>query len=317
MPQSPLAADLRRIMRGRWRVEAPLAPLTTMRVGGLAYAVCCPEDRADLQALLRYASRNSLPVMTLGQGSNILFPDDGWPGIVIMLQDMAEEYRLDNGLLEVGAGFRLPKLVAQTTRQGWAGLEALEGIPGSVGGALTMNAGTSMGSIGPLVVEVEVATLQGEFARIGPEQLNFSYRSSALQRGDLIAISGKLLLKAGNAEELTEQVRRYRARRRQTQPLSTYNSGSIFRNPPGDYAARLIEACGAKGRRVGGAVISTLHANFIVNERNAAASDILELMAEVRREVYQKFGVLLQPELCLIGSNREVWRRLNADMPSG
>lgn len=304
-------------MRGSWKIGGELAPLTTMRIGGKAAALCHPEDRADLEKLLKYTRRNNIPIMVLGQGSNCLFPDDGWPGIVILLHRMAGEYHLERSLLTVDAGYKLPKLVARTTRDGWAGLEVLEGIPGSVGGALTMNAGTSMGTIGPLVQKVEVATLEGDFGWLEQKDLLFDYRSSVLQKGDLIAISTRLELQRGDAETLVSTVQAYRERRKKTQPLSTHNSGSIFRNPPGDFAARLIEACGAKGMRHGGAVVSRLHANFIVNDQNATASDVLNLMAKVRLLVYKQFGITLQPEICLIGANQEVWRGLNSSIPPG
>ncbi len=276
-----------------------------MRVGGPADILAVPEDTGELLSLVRYAAEHGLPLYILGHGSNVLVPDEGVRGLVVLLTKAAAWVRFEGAEVEVGTGYSLPRLVQMAARRALAGLEGLAGVPGTVGGALYMNAGAAGSSIGDVTLWVEVVDREGQRTRLGREEMQFGYRSSRLQRGDLIAIAARLGLRPGDGAAIREALREAARRRRATQPLDYPNAGSIFKNPPGDFAGRLIEAAGCKGWKSGRAEVSPRHANFIVNLGGAKAEDVMRLMARVYKRVRDAFGVDLEPEIRLLGAPQE------------
>lgn len=276
-------------------LDEPLAKRTTFKIGGPADAFVAARTRAELSAALAVAREARVPTFVLGWGSNLLVRDRGVRGLVVALSGDFERVEfLDGGRVRAGAAVRAPNLVVLCAERGLAGLEPLVGVPGTVGGAIAMNAGTRDGEIGPLVEEVE--TSDGVLAR---ESLEFRYRGSSLQK--TVILSAVLVLKAGVKADIMAVVARNQNRRRQTQPIHTYNVGSTFKNPPGRFAAQMIEELGLKGRAVGGARVSPMHANFIENFAGAKASDVLALVDLIRERARAVFGVDLELEMKVVG----------------
>lgn len=304
MLASQVAEALRTIIRGEVLPAEPLARHTTLRVGGQADVLAFPGDVDELMASIRFARERGLPLNVIGRGSNLIVPDEGVRGLVVNITRATSRVRFQGPDVEVGAGFPLPRLVRMAARRGLGGLESLAGVPGTVGGGLYMNAGASGQAIGDVTEEVRAVRPDGELVVLGRADMRFGYRSSRLQAGDLIALSVRLRLYPGERAAIEAAVHKGMARRGETQPLDYPNAGSIFRNPPGDHAGRLIEAAGCKGMRVGDAQVSPRHANFIVNLGQASAVDVLRLMAIVYRHVREVFGIALEPEVRLLGSSQ-------------
>ncbi|MBS0320839.1 MAG: UDP-N-acetylmuramate dehydrogenase [Proteobacteria bacterium] len=294
-------------LRGTLTLDAPLARHTTWRAGGHADAVYVPADRDDLAQFLR-----DLPVFeavtVLGLGSNVLVRDGGIRGVVILMHDPGAALAVANGLLYADAGVASPKLARFAALHGCVGAEFLAGIPGTIGGALAMNAGCYGGETWNHVAKVEVLCRDGTFHVRTPADYRTGYRS--VRRADGAAPTGIFTaawfrFPAGDGTAARARIRELLAKRIATQPLSQPNAGSVFRNPEGDHAARLIEACGLKGYTIGTAQVSTKHANFIVNPgRDARAADIEALIAHVRATVRERTGVDLEPEVKIIGEAR-------------
>jgi len=283
------------------RFDEPLAPHTSWKIGGPADAFATVSREADMAAIMRLAFARKLPWFVLGSGSNLLVGDGGIRGIVLRLAGTyaAIDVERDGATVvaTAGASAGLPALVAQAASRGAAGIDALAGIPGSVGGALRMNAGTDR-EIGEFVREVFVQTPARPEAH--PVTPQYFYRHTTLA-GDAIVARVTLEFAAAEPAVVREALQRRLVRRKATQPLQFPNAGSCFRNPPGDIAGRLIEAAGAKGWREGGAEVSEMHANFILNRAGATACDVAALLARVRRAVAERFGVELEPEVHFVG----------------
>jgi UDP-N-acetylenolpyruvoylglucosamine reductase len=280
--------------------EEPLAPKTTMRTGGRARGYCEPAGIDDLRLLLCEARLRGLPVYVLGRGSNLIVPDEGVEGLVVSLAHpawQACEIRPD-GRIWAGAGLRLKALCGFASKAGLAGFEFLEGIPGSVGGALRMNAGAMGGWIFDLVEEVQLITLAGEVRTLPRDKMHTDYRE-CVDLQDAIAL-GALLRPATmmESETINGQLEVYRRRRQESQPREP-SAGCVFRNPPDVAAGRLIDELGLKGERVGDAEVSPVHANFIINRGHATTAEIIALIRRVRGRVQQARGVILEPEVLL------------------
>lgn len=290
----------------RLKREEPLAAKTTMRVGGAARIYAEPTQVSDLQGLLRGARSHGIAVYVLGRGSNLIVPDEGVDGLVVSLAHehwSGFEPRSD-GRVGVGAGLRLKNLCGLAAGAGLVGFEFLEGIPGSVGGALRMNAGAMGGWMFDVVDEVKVMSLEGEVRTLPRAEMKVDYRHCG-DLHDAIAL-GALLRPASqaDADAIGRQIDVYRRKRHESQPREP-SAGCIFKNPPGGSAGRLIDECGLKGERVGDAEVSPVHANFIVNRGRATGADVLELVRRVRARVREAKGVELQPEVLLYGKNWE------------
>ncbi|MBH1988716.1 MAG: UDP-N-acetylmuramate dehydrogenase [Myxococcaceae bacterium] len=281
------------------RENEVLAPYTTFKLGGPADYLAFPKNVAELQRLLDEATTNRIPIHLLGGGSNLLIHDSGLRGLVVSLEKGFShlELSLEKNEIRVGAGASFPKLTRRCLELGWEVALGWGGVPGSVGGALKMNAGTRLGEIGEVVLSVEVSTLEG-MRVLTQEQMGFAYRSTSFPSGTILC---EALLRFPGADplrkqELLEKARLLALQRKATQPKER-SAGSMFKNPPGDYAGRLIESCDLKGLKMGGAAVSSVHANFIVNEGKATAFEILRLSEYVRERVEQKFDIKLEYEV--------------------
>ena len=295
-PHLSSAAKLRR--------EEPLAPKTTLRVGGAARLYAEPATLDDLRLLWRQARERELEVFWLGRGSNLIVPDEGVDGLVVSLAHpvWAEFEPRADGRVWVGAGLRLKNLCGLAGKAGLAGFEFLEGIPGSVGGALRMNAGAMGGWIFDVVDEVQLMTLDGEIRKLRKSEMHIDYRHCA-ELHDALALGALLRpASASDVETVRRQIDLHRRKRHESQPREP-SAGCIFKNPPGHSAGRLIEESGLKGERVGDAEVSAVHANFIVNRGQATGADVLELVRRIRARVRQAKGVELEPEVLLYGKS--------------
>jgi UDP-N-acetylmuramate--alanine ligase len=290
----------------KFRREEPLAGKTTMRVGGSARVYAEPASIEDLQLILRETASREVEVFMLGRGSNLIVPDEGVDGIVISLQheSWSKFEPREDGRVWAGAGLRLKNLCGLATKAGLTGFEFLEGIPGSIGGALRMNAGAMGGWMFDVVDEVHVMTLDGEVRNLAKASMHVEYRHCA-ELHHAIAL-GALLRPASqaDAEAVARQIDVYKRKRQESQPREP-SAGCIFKNPPGNSAGRLIDESGLKGERVGDAEVSMVHANFIINRGEATGADVLELVRRIRARVRQVKGVDLEPEVLLYGKN---WR---------
>lgn len=283
------------------KFDEPLRLHTTFRIGGPADSYVEIQNLGELKALFRLAREEGVPVFMLGWGSNLLVLDGGIRGIVARLRGDFEKVEfLESGLVRAGCGVRVPQLVSLCAEKGLAGGEPLVGVPGTVGGALVMNAGTREGEIGPLVREVEILDLGTlASAKLGSAELVFGYRDSSLQ--GRVVLGCVLELKPGDKRDIIRRVQAHQQKRLRTQPIHTFNVGSTFKNPPGKFVAKLVEEAGLKGAERGGARISPMHANFIENFSQATARDVLELVALIRERVTRLFGVELELEMKVVG----------------
>ena len=293
--------DLLLAIRGlKVKTAEPMARYTSMKVGGPADYFIDADLKAALARVLKVLSEHKIPVCFLGKGSNVLVSDRGIRGAVIRLGEEFKRavWRQDESpaTVDAGAACAMTQLVREAARRGLGGLEFAEGIPGSVGGALYMNAGAYGSEMEKVVERVEGLTPAGEAVAFERKEMTFSYRDSHLPPGTVVTAVTMRLEKKDPAE-VSGKVRELVSRRKSSQPTGFPNSGSMFRNPPGDFAGRLIEAAGYKGKRVGDAQISDRHANFIVNHGRARAAEVKELMDGARAEVKARFGVELEPEV--------------------
>ena len=291
---------------GEVRFDEPMARHTTLRIGGPADAWVAPTTIAAAQRLRRFCHAAGIPCRALGAGSNLLVRDGGVRGVLLASARLRglrfDEHAGDDGrtAVYVEAGVSTGKLLSEATRRSLGGVEFLGGVPGSVGGGLVMNAGTYLGEFKDVTVRVDALDETGALIARDAPACGFVYRGSAFPPSDLL-VAGHLRLPPRPRDEIEEVVRGLRERRRQREPHGFPNAGSIFKNPPGDFAGRLIEACGLKGTRVGDAEVAQAHANWILNVERARAADVLSLIEQVRSAVFDRFGVRLELEVKVIG----------------
>jgi len=281
----------------RYLRNQPLRKHTAFRIGGPADYLCVPKNVGELQEALRFARERRLRVAVLGAGTNTLALDQGFRGLVIKLAGGIDGIELNGNRVMVGSGVFLPRLVGLLARKGLSGLEFLTGIPGSVGGAVVMNAGAWGRTIGERVEKVRILDNKGKLRVIKGVDLGFSYRRSRLQKRDWIVVEVTLKLRRRKKRLIKEKLQEHLAKRKATQPLGIPNSGSIFRNPKANFAGKLIEEAGCKGIRIGDAQVSIKHGNFIVNLGDAKARDVIKLMTRVQKAVRDKFKIRLEPEI--------------------
>jgi UDP-N-acetylmuramate dehydrogenase len=310
--RNPRFADaLAKLVRGEVKRDAPLARYSTYRIGGPA-TVLLPASAEDVVLALREASRAAIPVFALGLGSNVLLPDEGVSALVIRLGKGLDAVRSEAERWWLGAGLPAPLAARKTAEQGWAGLHMMVGVPGSVGGGVYMNAGCHGGQWSDVTVAVTVTDLKGEARVISAGEIPFRYRRSGLD--ELIVLEAEVRLRPGDPEELGAEVQRLYAWRQEGTPFNQPCCGSVFKNPeppmPDGWsrpwtAGSLLEAAGLKGKRAGAAEISAMHANYFVNTGGASAREVLGLIRTARDAVRDKFGVTLETEVKVIGSNAE------------
>jgi UDP-N-acetylmuramate dehydrogenase len=286
--------------RGELKHDEPMARHTSWRTGGAARHFYKPADLADLCVFLHDLDPAE-PLLWVGLGSNLLVRDGGFPGTVIFTFGALTALEwLDDNTLRAEAGISCARVARETARRGLTGVEFLAGIPGTMGGALAMNAGAFGDETWPRVVAVETVNRHGRLQRREAGEFRVGYRSVTGVAGEWF-VAAHLRLERGDAAMAQRRIRELLDRRGATQPTQQYSCGSVFRNPPGDYAARLIEAAGLKGARQGGAQVSEKHANFIVNTGNASAADIETLLLQVQAEVVRVHGVRLETEVRVVG----------------
>jgi UDP-N-acetylmuramate dehydrogenase len=291
---------LRAALRGEVRLEEPMARHTTLRIGGPAAVYAVLDTVSEVAAALTVLAEEAVPWTVVGKGSNLLVSDAGYRGAVLVLGREFKRHSVDGATIVSGAGAPLAALVQEAFQRGLAGMTWGVGIPGTLGGAIVMNAGTADGSIGPSVDTVTVY-VPGEGLRMvhGPA-IEWGYRTCSLA-GTGIILESNLKVVPGERARIRAEMERALARRKTTQPISSPSAGSVFRNPEGGSAGRLIEEAGLKGLRLGGARVSDVHANFIVNEGGATAADVMGLMRKIIRSVRDRDGIELEPEVRFLG----------------
>jgi len=291
-----------------YRSQVPLAGLTSLKVGGKAEYLAQPRNISELLLAWQWAKEHSLPITLIGAGSNLLIHDQGLAGLVICTRQVrGAEFSETTGRVRAACGEPLVKLAWQCAERGWSGLQWGVGIPGTVGGMVYMNAGAQGGCCADILQTVQVLTPQGEVKSITASELDFAYRHSALQTAELanhLVLSAELQLQTGfDPSVIRAQTEQNFHTRHTTQPYHLPSCGSVFRNPYPHAAGRLIEQAGLKGFTIGRAQVSTLHANFIVNLGGASASDVYDVMRHVQEAIYDQHGILLHPEVKLLGYN--------------
>ncbi len=291
---------LRAALAGEVTVGEPMARHTTYRVGGPASLRLCCDGIADLSSAIRILSDQGIPWTVLGKGSNVLVSDSGYEGAVIVLGREFRNRETTVGHIRAGAATILAQLVNDAFSAGVSGLETCVGIPGTLGGALAMNAGTRDGWIGEVVESVTLFVPGEGLLNLHGPDIDWGYRDSGLsQRG--IIVEGVLRVAPGDRDHIRRAMEESFRRRKETQPVNKPSAGSVFVNPPGDSAGRLIQEAGLKGTRIGGAVVSEVHANFIVNDSGATAEDIYQLIRRVQSEVKGTHGIDLRTEIKFLG----------------
>lgn len=284
--------------------QVSLANFTTLHIGGPAEWLAEPKNIPELKLLLNSANNKEIPCRIIGAGSNLLINDSELKGLSLSTRKLhGSSIDPNTGIIRALSGEPLPKLARRAANAGLHGLEWAIGIPGTVGGAVVMNAGAQGGSIAETIISAEVMSLKGghEF-NLKNKELNFSYRNSRLQQENLIVLSACFQLEPGGSKQEINRVTNENLNKRtSSQPYHLHSCGSVFRNPEPLKAGKLIDSLGLKGKRIGGAEISTMHANFIINNSNATAADVKELIFLIQKTVLEKYGVLLHPEVKELG----------------
>lgn len=297
--------DLQKIFAGCTQkpllLAEPMSRHTSFRIGGPVDVMALPQNESELQALLLKARASQTPVTLIGNGSNLLVRDKGIRGLVIKLGNLLSDVEVSGNRITFGSGVSLALASKKAASLGLSGLEFAVGIPGSIGGAVYMNAGAYDGEMAKVVAAVRVMNAAGELKELKAEQLDFAYRHTALQGSGWFVTSVTVALQPGEQEAIDAKMADFSQRRISKQPLELPSAGSMFKRPPGYFAGTLIEQTGLKGYTVGGAQVSRKHAGFVVNIGGATAADVLQLIADVQEKVYAAHGVRLEPEVLVLG----------------
>lgn len=287
-----------RLRDSRLQREAPLRGLTTLRIGGPAECLVEVESEADLLGLFAVVRNANVPSFVIGKGSNILLPDAGLRGVVIRLGKFFQEVQRQGKLVTAGGGCVNGRFVELCRSWGLGGMEFLIAVPGTIGGAIAMNAGAHQGETADFLRSVRCLRIGEGIVDLDAASIKFDYRASPLRgQSGVVVLGGVFEMQENSTDEIKERIDEFQAYRRETQPRDFPNCGSVFKNPPGDFAARLIEAAGLKGHRIGAAQVSEKHANFIVNRGGASRADVLALIDLIRERVYSQNQVELELEL--------------------
>jgi len=283
------------------RMREPLARYTSFGVGGPADILVRPASPEALRKVMRISAESGGVPLLIGNGTNLIVRDGGVRGVVVLTAGGLDRMEQDGEEAVIESGATLASICCMCARRGLSGMEFAAGIPGTLGGALIMNAGTNGGEIGNITQWVDVVDLSGVVRRYEASELDFGYRRSALRDMDGAILRAGLKFALGDPERVHNNVCEKMTMRCARQPVTMQSAGSIFKRPEGDYAGRLLEEAGAKGVSVGGAMVSDKHSNFLVNRGDATARDVLDLIARVRGMVFDQSGVLLEPEVCVVG----------------
>lgn len=288
--------ELKKKNIGKILENISLKEYTTYKIGGVAKALIIPKNEEELVSLLKYIKSNNIKYIILGNGSNVIFSDNTFDGIIIKL-DSLDKIELNNTTLTVGAGVSLMKVANRMCRQGLTGLEFATGIPGTIGGAIYMNAGAYKSDMGYIVKKVKVLTPDFRIITMVNREMNFHYRTSFLKENKgYICLEVTMKLNKGNKSIIEEVIKERKLRRMESQPLEYPSAGSVFRNPENNFAGKLIEDLGLKGLIKGGAQISEKHANFIINREHAKAKDIYDLISFIKEAVKDRYDIELKEE---------------------
>ncbi|WP_409294460.1 UDP-N-acetylmuramate dehydrogenase [Peribacillus sp. SCS-26] len=301
-----IVRELNELEVGKVAENEPLASHTTMKIGGPAELFIEPSSVENLEKTMQVIKKHNIKWRAIGRGSNLLVLDEGIEGAVIKLSSGLSDLEINGTEIQVGGGYSLVSLATQISRKGLSGLEFAGGIPGSVGGAVYMNAGAHGSDISKILVKAKVLFEDATIDWVTNEEMEFSYRTSVLQKKRPgIVIEAVFALSEGNRDTIVEEIKSNKAYRKDTQPYNLPCAGSIFRNPLPQYAGRLIEDAGLKGHSIGGAQISDMHGNFIVNAGGATAEDVLALIQHIKDTIFDKYGVEMETEVEIIGRKIE------------
>lgn len=295
-----LKREIREAIRGSVLFDVPMDRYTSFRVGGPADAMAFPLDVKDLETLLNIVRKQGIPYFIMGRGTNLLVRDGGIRGLVVNLSSGMTEIHVTGEKIRAGAGALLSQMIGIAMKQGLAGLAPLYGIPGSVGGGLAMNAGAWGTTVGDRIESIALMNGSGRTRRILREDLDFRYRELLLPQGAII-VEGTFLMERREKERIQKEMALFHRKRRETQPVQYPSAGSVFKNPPGVSAGEIIEELGLKGKRVGGAEVSRIHGNFILNTGNATADHVLELIHLIQERAFRERGLTLEPEVRIVG----------------
>ncbi|KMT21071.1 UDP-N-acetylmuramate dehydrogenase [Clostridium cylindrosporum] len=284
------------------KYEEPLKHHTSFKLGGPCSALISPTTKDEVVVLIKLCREFKVPFFILGNGSNLIVKDGGFKGIIIQLTSL-KNISLDNKKITVESGATLAMTANFALKNCLKGMEFASGIPGTVGGAITMNAGAYGGEIKDIIESAKVVTLDGDIIELTKDELDLSYRSSVIQRNNYIVLEATFSLEDGEKEEIKALMDDFNGRRRDKQPLNYPSAGSTFKRPPGHFAGKLIEDAGLKGFGIGGAKVSEKHAGFVINYDNASANDVIALISKVQEKINEEYGILLETEVKIIGED--------------
>jgi UDP-N-acetylmuramate dehydrogenase len=288
------------LIKGRVLFDAPMKQFTSIKVGGPADNLLFPKDADELKKVIRFARRKKIPFLILGKGTNLVVRDEGVRGWVINLTQGMKKIKIDGEVVEAEAGLSLQQLVQFSIQKGLTGLEPFYGIPGTVGGGLAMNAGAWGAELKDVLLSVTFMKEDGEIVERSHSRLRFSYRGLVIPPSWII-LKGRFQLKKGEKKEILERVKSYSEMRKRKQPLDYPSAGSIFKNPKEGPAGKWIEEAGLKGFRIGQAMVSERHANFIINLGRAKANEVIRLMELIEKKIYEEKGISLEREVRVVG----------------
>lgn len=291
------------IKDGHIVLNEPMSKHTSFKIGGNADIFIKTENIEEIKYIVKFAKSNEIPLFVMGNGSNLLVRDNGIRGIVLKidLQNIEIKEHKDYVIVQVGSGVQVPKLARITAKKAYSGLEFAAGIPGSVGGAIKMNAGAYGGEFKDILISATYLTEDGEVIQIDNKDCEFDYRKSRFSKTSDIILNAKLKLNYGNEQDIENKIKENMELRRKKQPVDMPSAGSTFKRVDGVITAKLIDDCGLKGYSIGGAMVSTIHAGFIVNTGNATAKDVLDLAEHIKSEVYKKFNKNIELEIEVVG----------------
>ncbi|GAE29152.1 UDP-N-acetylmuramate dehydrogenase [Halalkalibacter hemicellulosilyticus] len=295
--------DLKRANIGKVKVQEPLANHTTWKIGGPADVLVIPDSMKNLEKAMSIITQNEIPWLVIGRGSNLLVGDGGIEGVVIKLDRGMDNMKVEGETVTVGGGYSTIKLATLLSRQGLSGLEFAGGIPGSVGGAVFMNAGAHGKEIADILLEATILKADGSLEVWTKDEMDFAYRTSRLQKEKGICVEAVLQLKKGDRSIIVKEMQANKDYRRDSQPWNHPTCGSVFRNPLPFYAGQLIEEAGLKGYQIGGAQISLMHANFIENVNQATAKDVIDLINHAKKVIQETKQIELKTEVEMIGKH--------------
>lgn len=282
-------------------LDEPMKNYTTIKTGGLADIIVMPQSITEIQSVIKICKENDVPYFVMGKGSNLLVSDKGMRCVVVKLGDKFAKITIDGNDVIAQAGVSLSELSEKIMEKSLKGFEFAGGIPGTLGGATTMNAGAYGGEMKDIIKSVKALNTEGEIINLSSEELEFGYRTSMIQVKNYIVLEVKMEFEKGNYEEIAKTTKDLMETRKAKQPLHLPSCGSVFKRPAGHFAGKLIEDSGLKGKKIGGAKVSKFHCGFIVNVDNATTNDVLDLIELIQKTVKSKFGIQLKTEVKIIG----------------